>query len=109
MPLVRLLTALAGLLVATGSALGQMVIPHEVLTEVVSSASKRAIHALQHRHRLTRIEARRFRLVGTTLYRWRIPDRRPPDLVARELRREDVVAAAQPNYRFTLKRWARPN
>ena len=104
-----LLTALAGLVLATGSAFGQMVIPHEVLTEVANSVSKTTIHALQRRHSLTRIEARKFRFLGTTLYRWRIADRRPPDLVARELRGEDVVASAQPNYRFKLRRRPPPN
>src|SRR4029077_13059568 len=55
------------------------------------------------RHQLTRIESQTFQLSGTTLYRWRIPDRRSVATVVRALERESVVASAQPNYLFTLQ------
>jgi hypothetical protein len=76
---------------------------HEVLVEVASSASPRTVSALQRRHRLRRIEARTFRLAGTTLYRWRIPDSRSVATVVRSLQGDAAVTSAQPNYLFTLE------
>ncbi len=78
-------------------------VPDEVLVEVDTSVSPQAVDALQRRHRLATLEQQTFQLAGTTLYRWRIPDRRSVTTVVRELQRDRVVAAAQPNYRFTLQ------
>jgi hypothetical protein len=58
---------------------------------------------LQRRHRLRRIEQRTFHLAGTTLYRWRIPDRRSVATVVRSLQGDAAVTSAQPNYLFTLE------
>lgn len=77
--------------------------PDEVLIEVANSASAAQIDALQRRFRLARIESHRFQLSGTTLFRWRIPDRRLVASVVRTLEGNALVAAAQPNYRFTLQ------
>jgi hypothetical protein len=76
---------------------------HEVLVEVVNSASPQTVNALQRRHRLRRIEQQTFRLAGTTLYRWRIPDSRSVATVVRSLQGEAAVTSAQPNYLFTLE------
>jgi subtilisin family serine protease len=59
--------------------------------------------ALQRRFRLTRIESQRFQLSNTTLYRWRIPDRRSVATVVRSLEGDRLVASAQPNYLFALQ------
>jgi len=78
-------------------------VPDEVVIEIANSVSAQQIDALQRRHRLARIETQTFQLTGTTLYRWRIPDRRSVAAVVRELEADRVVASAQPNYLFTLQ------
>jgi hypothetical protein len=81
-------------------------LPDEVVIEVSNTTSARQIDALQRRFRLTRIEFQRSQLTGTTLYRWRIPDRRSVSSVVRALETDAVVASAQPNYLFTLQQGA---
>ena len=78
-------------------------VPDEVVISVANSVSPQQIDALQRRHRLTRIESQTSQLAGTTLYRWRIPDRRSVPAVIRALEGDRVVATAQPNYLFTLQ------
>lgn len=78
-------------------------VPDEVVIEVNRAATPQQIDALQQRHRLTRIEQRTMTLTGTTLFRWRIPDRRSVATVVRALEADRVVASAQPNYIFTLQ------
>lgn len=83
-------------------------VPDEVVIELSNSVSAQQINALQQRHRLTRIESQRSNLSGTTLFRWRIPDRRSVPAVIRALEAEQVVATAQPNYLYTLQQDAKP-
>lgn len=78
-------------------------LPDEVVIEVANSVSTRRIDALQRRFRLSRIERHAFQLTGTTMFRWRIPDRRSVATVVRALERDATVASAQPNYLFTLQ------
>ena len=78
-------------------------VPDEVVIEVANSVSPQQIDALQRRYRLTRIESQTFQLSGTTLFRWRIPDRRSVASVVRALEADRAVASAQPNYLFTLQ------
>ena len=78
-------------------------VPDEVVIEIANSVSAQAITALQNRHRLARIESQSFQLTGTTLYRWRIPDRRSVAAVVRALEGDGSVASAQPNYLATLQ------
>jgi len=77
--------------------------PDEVVIEVANSVSPQQIDALQRRYRLTRIESQTFQLSRTTLFRWRIPDRRSVAAVVRALETDRTVASAQPNYLFTLQ------
>ena len=81
----------------------QRLVPDEVVIEVANSASAQQIDALQRRHRLARIESQTFQLTGTTLFRWRIPDRRSVAAVVRALQNDRLVAAVQPNYLFALQ------
>jgi subtilisin family serine protease len=81
-------------------------VPDEVIVEIANSISPQAINSLERRHRLTRVEQQTFQLSGTTLYRWRIADRRSVTSVVRALENEAVVASAQPNYLFTLQQAA---
>jgi subtilisin family serine protease len=78
-------------------------VPDEVIIEIANSATPQQIDALQRRHRLTRLESQTFQLSGTTLYRWRIPDRRSVTSVVRELEADRLVARVQPNYLFTMQ------
>ncbi len=78
-------------------------VPDEVLIEVANSVSPQTIDVLQRRHRLARIEFRTFQLSGSTMLRWRIPDRRSVATVVRALEADGVVASAQPNYLFALQ------
>ena len=85
------------------SANERRLVPDEVVVEIANSVSPQQIDALQRRHRLTRIESQTFQLSGTTLLRWRIPDRRSIATVVRALEADRTVASAQPNYLFTLQ------
>jgi subtilisin family serine protease len=76
-------------------------VPNEVIIELANSVSQQQIEALQRRYRLTRVESHTFQLSGTTLYRWRIPDRRSVASVVRTLEANRI--AAQPNYLFSLQ------
>jgi len=78
-------------------------VPDEVVIELSNSASTQQVDALQRRFRLTRIESQSFQLANTTLYRWRIPDRRSVATVVRSLEGDRLVASAQPNYLFALQ------
>jgi hypothetical protein len=78
-------------------------VPDEVVIEVANSVDPQQVTALQRRQRLTRMETQVSQLAGTTLYRWRIPDRRSVAAVVRALEADRIVASAQPNYLFTLQ------
>ena len=78
-------------------------VPDEVVIEIANSVSPQQIDGLQRRFRLTRIESLTLQLSGTTLYRWRIPDRRSVASVVRALEADRIVASAQPNYLFVLQ------
>ena len=88
------------------SANERRLVPDEVVIELPNSVNAQQVEALQRRHRLTRLESQTFQLSGTTLYRWRIPDRRSVAAVVRALEGDRVVAWAQPNYLFTLQQAA---
>ena len=83
-------------------------VPDEVVIEVPNTISPQAVTALERRHRLARIESQTFQLSGTTLFRWRIPDRRSVAAVVRALENDGAVMTAQPNYLFTLSQTSEP-
>ncbi|HEX3708256.1 MAG TPA: S8 family serine peptidase [Pseudolabrys sp.] len=78
-------------------------VPDEVVIEVSNSVTPQQINALQRRFNLTRIESRTSPLANTTVFRWRIPDRRSVTTVVRALETDGIVASAQPNYLFTTR------
>jgi subtilisin family serine protease len=78
-------------------------VPDELVIELSNSVSTQQVDALQRRFNLTRIESQPFQLTNTTLYRWRIPDRRSVATVVRALEGDRLIATAQPNYLFTLQ------
>ena len=75
----------------------------EVVIEIANSVSPQRIDALQRRFRLIQLEQQAFQLTGTTLFRWRIPDRRSVASVVRALERDATAASVQPNYLFALQ------
>ncbi|HVX91782.1 MAG TPA: S8 family serine peptidase [Xanthobacteraceae bacterium] len=82
-------------------------VPNEVVIEVDGSPSQQQVNALARRHRLTRMESQSFGITGTTLFRWRIPDRRSVTTVLRELENDASIRSVQPNYVYTLQQNAR--
>jgi len=81
-------------------------VPDEVVLELAAGISQPAAVAVARRHRLVRLEALNFRLGGTTLVRWRIPDRRAVPTVVRALEADGTVLSAQPNYLASLQQEA---
>src|SRR4029450_6760977 len=79
-------------------------VPDGVVIELSNSVGAQQVDALQRRFRLTPIESQRFQLSNTTLYRWRIPDRRSVTAVVRSLEGERLVASAPTNYLFALQK-----
>ena len=77
-------------------------VPNEVVLEINSQLSPRAIEALARRHALTHLNSRRFRLANAVVYRWRVLNGRPVPEVIRALERDRQVRSAQPNYLFAL-------
>ena len=86
---------------ATAVAAGDFV-PNEIIIEVDGAVTEAQAIALAQRHRLTRVESQNFPLIGATMFRWRIPDRRSIDTVARQLLADGSVRSVQRNYRFAL-------
>ncbi len=78
-------------------------VPDEVVIELPNTTPARTIDALRQRHRLTQIDSQQVTLLGTTFYRWRIPDRRSVAAVVRALESDRRIASAQPNYLFALQ------
>jgi subtilisin family serine protease len=78
-------------------------VPDEVVIELRNTVRPQQVDALLGRHRLIRLGSLTNQLSGTTIYRWRIPDRRSVATVVRQLEAENLVASAQPNYRYTLQ------
>jgi subtilisin family serine protease len=76
-------------------------VPDEVLIQLESSVPTRTVDALARRLQLDRVES--FDSNGITMFRWRIPDRRPVPAVVRLLQVERIVLAAQPNYLYRLQ------
>ena len=77
--------------------------PSEIIIEVDGAVTEAQAIALAQRHRLTRVESQNFPLIGATMFRWRIPDRRSIDTVARQLLADGSVRSVQRNYRFALQ------
>ena len=78
-------------------------VPDEVVIELPNTISAQALDAFQRRSRLLQVERQTSQLTGTTLYRWRIPDRRSVPVMIRALETDAVVVTAQPNYLVRLQ------
>jgi subtilisin family serine protease len=78
-------------------------VPDEVVVELPDTLRASTVNALQRRHRLTRLDVQPIPLLGSTFYRFRIPNRSSVPAVIRSLETESRVASAQPNYLYTLQ------
>jgi hypothetical protein len=78
-------------------------VPDEVVIELASTTTTQQADALLRRYRLARLQSVDFPLGGTTLYRWRITDRRSVPEVVRALETNATVLSVQPNYLFDLQ------
>lgn len=78
-------------------------VPDEVVVEIPNTMAARTLSGIERRHRLSRLDMRRSTLRGATLVRWRVADSRSVPAVIRALEREGGIAAAQPNYVYTLQ------
>jgi subtilisin family serine protease len=75
----------------------------EIIIEVDGTVTEAQAIALAQRHSLTRVESQNFPLIGSTMFRWRIPDRRSVDQVAQRLLAEGTVLSVQRNFVFKLQ------
>jgi subtilisin family serine protease len=78
-------------------------ITREVVIEVEGNPTEAEADALARRFRLTRVQSQSFPLIGSTVFRWTIPDNRSPEAVARQLSASPGIRSAQPNYRYALQ------
>jgi Subtilase family len=79
---------------------------NEVLVEIEAGVSQRTLDTTARRLQLTRLETQSFTLTARTLQRWRIEGNRSATATLRALARYRVVAAAQPNWLYTLQQTA---
>lgn len=86
-------------------------VPDELLITVPSGFTAQAADALAARMRLVRLEQTASALGGTTVFRWRIPDRRSVPAVIRALEAlpGSGILFAQPNYLYALAQDSQTN
>ncbi len=78
-------------------------VPNEIIIEVAGAVTEAQAIALARRHSLTRVESQNFPLIGATMFRWSIPDRRSIDTVAQRLLAEGTVLSVQRNFIIKLQ------
>jgi hypothetical protein len=84
-------------------------VPDEVLVEVPNTTPAATIDAVERLHRLTRLETQQSALLGSTILRFRIPDRSTVPAILRALRGDRRVAFSWPNYLHTLQQQTNDN
>ncbi len=82
------------------------VVPDEVLFEARPGVPPAAVADLARSLRLTRVSSQPIALIGSTVHRYRIADRRSVDTVVAALRRDARVASAQANSVYRLQQAA---
>ncbi|CCD98592.1 S8 family serine peptidase [Bradyrhizobium sp. STM 3809] len=84
------------------------IIANELLAEIDGNLSAEQADALARRHGLQRISSQSFALIGATIGRFRITERRSFDAVSRAFSADPSVRSVQPNYRYALQQGAVP-
>jgi subtilisin family serine protease len=75
----------------------------ELRKDVSPQTADAVADAIARRERLQRLASQSLDLIGTTLYRYKIKDKRSVPAVIASLERYPQVAAVQPNYVYTLQ------
>jgi subtilisin family serine protease len=88
---------------AAQTAVNLQAVPDELVAEIDSALTDPQVEQLARRHGLTRLEARNFPLLDATIGLFRITDRRPADVVRRELAADGSVRSVQLNLRYVLQ------
>jgi subtilisin family serine protease len=81
-------------------------VPDEVLIEVPNSVPAATISEIETRFRLTRLDVQPIPLLGSTFYRYRVPNGISVTRAVRALEGDRRIAFTQPNYLFTLQQAA---
>jgi len=81
-------------------------VPNEVLLNISTAASLRAVDAIAQKYRLTRLDVQDFMLTRHRLARLRINDGRSVAVVIRLLQSDARVRGAQPNYLYAMQQGA---
>ena len=78
-------------------------VPDEVLFELRAGVSPQTIDEIARRQRLQRLASQPLALIGTTLYRYKIKDKRSVPTVVAVLERDARIGTVQPNYLYRLQ------
>jgi hypothetical protein len=81
-------------------------VPNEVLLNISTATSARAVDAIARKYRLTRLDVHDFALTRHRLARLRINDGRSVAVVIRSLQADARVLGAQPNYLYAMQQSA---
>ena len=81
-------------------------VPNEVLLNISTATSARAVDAIAQKYRLTRLDVQDFVMTRHRLARLRINDGRSVAVVIRSLRSDARVLGAQPNYLYAMQQGA---
>ena len=85
------------------AAINLRAVPNELVAEIDGALTDAQADELARRHGLARLGSQNFPLLGTTIGLFRITDRRPTEVVSRELATDASVRAVQPNFRYLLQ------
>jgi len=78
-------------------------IANELVAEIDGALSDAQADELARRHGLVRVESQNFPLLGATIGRFRVTDRRPLQTVNREFATDASVRSVQLNFRYLLQ------
>lgn len=76
--------------------------PGEILVEIASATAQQVSSRLIGTYSLTTLSRTQLNMLGTSLYRFRIPASREVEAVAADIAREPGVETSQPNWRYSL-------
>jgi subtilisin family serine protease len=81
-------------------------VANEVLLNISTATSARAVDSIARKYRLTRLDVQDFTMTRHRLARLRINDGRPVGAVIRSLQSDTRVLGAQPNYLYAMQQGA---
>jgi hypothetical protein len=84
-------------------AINLLAVPNELVAEIDGAGTDAQADELARRHGLMRVGSQNFPLLGATFGLFRITDRRPMEVVRRELAADASVRSVQLNFRYLLQ------